>query len=162
MEQTEKQKTFFGRLIADFGAFLLHLFTGAKNAFNDLPPQQQQDIINGVNISQIIKDGYTKGEQFVVDEVSKTLNLPVDVTQQVILTGLKDIGINVTSIQAGFDQLAAKIQAGITDTHWNSLWQTVASSAAQWLSTGSLNWVSLAMGLIEWAFQHFVKAPASN
>lgn len=159
--QTEQQKTFFGHLIESIGAFLSHLFTGAKNAFEELPPQTQQDIINGVNISQIIKDGYAKGEQFVVDEVSKTLNLPVDVTQQVILTGLKDIGINVTSIQTGFDQLAAKIQAGITDTNWNSLWQTLASSAAQWLSTGSLNWVSLAMGLIEWAFQHFVKAPVS-
>jgi hypothetical protein len=154
-------QTFFGRLIAAIGGFFAHLLNGAKSAFDELPKQQQDAIIQGVNISQILKDGYTKGVAFVLSEIEAKLNIPEDVATQLLQTALKDIGINEADLQTGFAKLADKLQSGVTDNNWNSLWQTVASSAAQWLSTGSLNWVSLAMGLIEWAFQHFVKAPAT-
>lgn len=150
--------TFFGKLIAAIGSFFAHLVTGAKNAFEELDPQQQQAIIQGVNVSQIIKEGYTKGADFVIGEVATKLNMPTDVAEQVILTALKDIHINVTSVQSGLDKLANAVQAGITDNNWNGIWQSVATSAAQWLATGKLDWVSLSMGLVEWAFQHFLKA----
>jgi len=155
---TEKQKTFFGRLLAAIGGFFSHLVSGAKTAFSQLPKEQQDAIIQGVNISQILKDGYTKGVDFVLGEIEAKLNIPADVAKILLQTALKDVGIDEADLQTGFNKLADKLQAGVTDTHWNSLWQTIASSAAQWLSTGSLNWVSLAMGLIEWAFQRFVKA----
>lgn len=153
--------TFFGRLIAAIGSFFSHLVTGAKTAFEALPPQQQQAIEQGVNISQILKDGYTKGVDFVLGEIETKLNIPVDVATQLLQVALKDVGIDEADLQTGFNKLADKIQAGITDNHYNGIWQAVATSAAQWLSTGSLNWVSLAMGLIEWAVQHFVKAKAA-
>lgn len=151
-------KTFFGRLIAALGSFFAHLVTGAKNAYDALPPEQQQAIVKGVNVSQIIKLGYAKGEDAVVAEVAAEINVSKEVAEQVILIALKDIHINVTSVQAGLDKLANAIQGGITDNNWNGIWQSVATSAAGWLSTGKLNWVSLSMGLIEWAVQHFLKA----
>lgn len=156
--QTEQQKTFFGKIIAAIGGFIAHLFTGAKNAFDELTPAQQQAIVQGVNISQILKDGYTKGVDFVLGEIETQLTIPQDVATQLLQTALKDIGINETDLQTGFNKLADKVQAGVTQTGWNSLWQTIASSAAQWLSTGSLNWVSLAMGLVEWVYQNMVKS----
>lgn len=155
---TEAQKTFFGRLLAAIGGFFAHLVSGAKTAFSQLPKEQQDAIIQGVNISQILKDGYTKGVAFVLGEIEAKLNIPEDVATILLQSALKDIGIDEADLQTGFNKLKDRIQAGVTDTHYNSLWQTIASSAAQWLSTGSLGWVSLAMGLLEWAFQRFVKA----
>lgn len=154
--QTETQKTFFGKLIAAIGSFFEHLLSGAKTAFDNLPPDQQQALINGVNISQIIKENYTKGETAVVQLIADKTGLPSDVITQAILAIAKDAGINVTSVQAYLDSLADKVQAGITDNGWNSLFSDIAAFGASWLSTGSLNWVSLSIGLIEWAYQHFI------
>lgn len=155
---TAAQKSFFGSLLAAIGGFFSHLVSGAKSAFSDLPKEQQDAIIQGVNISQILKDGYTKGVDAVLSEIQSKLNIPVDVATILLQTALKDVGIDEADLEIGFGKLADKIQAGITDNHWNSLWQTVAKSAAQWLSIGKVDWVSLSMGLIEWSFQRFVKA----
>ena len=157
-DTTEQHKTFFGRLIAAIGGFLSHLFTGAKTAFDELPKEQQDAIVQGVNISQLLKEGYTKGVDFVLKEIEAKLSIPEDVATQLLFVALKDIGINETDLQAGFNKLADRIQSGITDNNWNDLWKTIAKSAAQWLSQGSLNWISLGMGLVEWALQHFLKA----
>lgn len=152
------RKTFFGRLIASIGDFFAHLVTGAKNAFDELPKQQQDDIVNGVNISQILKEGYTDGKDAVLTAIETKLNIAPDVAEQLLLVALKDVNINEPDLQAGFDKLAERIQAGVTDNHWNDLWKTIAKSAAQWLSQGSLDWISLGMGLVEFALQHFFKA----
>lgn len=155
---TPAQKSFFKRLIEWIGGFFSHLVSGAKSAFSELPKEQQDALIQGVNVSQIMKDGYTKGVDFVLGEIDAKLHIPADTGKVLLQVALKDVGIDEADLQVGFDKLADKVQAGITDNHWNSLWQTVAKSAAQWLSIGSLNWVSLSMGLIEWVFFRFVKA----
>lgn len=155
---TPAQKSFFKRLIEWIGGFFSHLVSGAKSAFSDLPKEQQDAIIQGVNISQLLKEGYAKGEDFILQEIEVKLHIPADVSTQLLLTVFKDMRIDVDNVQDGLDQLADIIQAGITDNNWNSLWQLGASSATQWLSQGKLNWVSLSMGLIEWALQRFVKA----
>lgn len=151
-------KTFFGKLIAAIGGFFAHLVTGAKSAYDELPKEQQDALVQGVNISELMKQGYTKGGDWLLGQIETKLSIPPDVATQLLLTVLKDMGINVTKVQDGLDQLANKVQAGITDNNWNSLWQLGAKSAAQWLSQGKLDWVSLSMGLVEWALQHFLKA----
>jgi hypothetical protein len=158
---TEQHKTFFGRLIAAIGGFFGHLLKGAETGFNDLSKQQQDDIVNGVNISQILKEGYKDGKNAVLTTIETKLNIPPDVAEQLLLTALKDVNINEPDLKAGFGKLADRIQAGVTDNHWNDLWKTIAKSAAQWLSQGSLSWISLGMGLVEWALQHFLKATVS-
>lgn len=155
---TAAHKTFFGRLIASIGGFLGKLLNAAKTAWNSLTPQQQQEIISGVNISQIIKDGYTKGEDFIIQEISSKTALPTELVTPIILTALKDMQINVTSVQAGLNALADKVQAGLTDNGWNALWQNLAKFSATAVSGGGLNWVGLSLGLVEFAFQHFIKA----
>lgn len=158
--QTAEQKSFFGKIIAAIGSFFSHLLSGAKTAFDELSPDQQQAIENGVNISQIIKTGYKLGADYVIEEVTKATGVSSDVAEQLILSAFKDMSINATSIQAGLDALADKIQSGITDNDYNGLWQDLARSAAQWLSTGSLDWVSLSLGLVQWAFMHFIASKA--
>lgn len=160
--QTETHKTFFGKIIAAIGGFISHLFTGAKTAFDELPEDQQNAIISGVSVSQIVKDGYKQGEDYVVNAVSEQAHIEASDAKLLILVALKDLGINVTGVQEGLDTLSAIIDKGLTGNDYNGLWRDLATSAAQWLTTGKLDWVSLSMGLIEWAYQHFIKSQAND
>jgi hypothetical protein len=153
--------TFFGKLIAAIGGFFAHLVTGAKSAYDELPADQQQAIINGVSVSQIIKDGYKRGEDYVVNTVAQQAKISPGAAVQLIFIALADIGIKKDSIQDGLNTLADMIGKGITDNDYNGLWKGLATSAAQWLSSGKLDWISLSMGLIEWAVQHFIKSGAN-
>lgn len=157
---SSKNKTFFGKLIAAIGGFFAHLVSGAKSAYDELPQEQKDDLQKGVNVSQLLKDGYSKGETYIVNEVSTALKIDQVAASAIILIMLKDMGFKVDKIQDGLDQLADKIQAGITDNNYNDLWQLGSKSVAIYLSGGKLDWVSLSMGLIEWAVQHFLKSKA--
>lgn len=154
---TAQQESWFNKLVDELGAIFSSLFKSAKKDFNNLPPDQRDALIKGVNISQIIKDGYSKGEAYVVGEVSTLTGLDAPAATQLILSIATDAGVNTNSVQAYLDTLANKVQSGITDNGWNALFSDVAAFAASWLSTGSLNWASLAIGLVEFAYQHFVK-----
>ena len=158
LTQTAAQKTFFGKLLATVGAFLSHLLSGAQTAFKKLSPDQQKALINGVNVSQIIKDSYAQGEAAVVSLIAQKTGLTADAVTQLILVIAKDAGINVTSVQGYLDAIAAKVQAGLTDLGHNSLFSDTASFAASYLSSGKLDWVSLSLGLVEFAYQHFIKS----
>lgn len=144
-------------LINSIGHFFESLFNNTKADFNNLPKEQQDAIVQGVNLSQILKEGYTKGADAIVSEVSSKLNITTDVAEQVILHVLQSLGINVTDIQKGLDQLSERVQNTVTSDGWNGLWQSVAKFGASWLSTGSLNWVTLSLGVIEFAFQKIFK-----
>lgn len=151
-----QHKTALGRLIQWLGSTIKSLFNSTGKAFNSLPPDQQKGAIDGTQISQIIKTGYSKGEAWVLGEITAKTGIPADVATQVILTIAKDSNINVTSVQAYLDHIAKTVQAGITDNHWNSIWQTAAQFGATYLTQGKLDWVSLGLGIIEYAFQVFV------
>jgi len=144
-------------LIHSIGAFFENLFKNTAADFNNLPKEQQDAIIQGVNISQIIKTGYAKGEAFVVNEIASTLNVFPDVASAVILEVGKGFGIDTGKVQDVLNHFADKVQAGITDNGWNGLWQNVAQFAASYMATGSLNWVTLALGVVEFAVQHYLK-----
>ena len=152
--------TFFGKLIASIGNFLSHLLAGAQKGFNDLPKDQQDAIINGVGVADIIKKEYHLGEAAVVASIAKAIGVTPDVASGLILGIGKDLGINTGKIQDVLDHYANQTQAVLTDNGINSLWQTTAKFAASWLATGSLNWVTLSLGVIEWAYQNFIKAKA--
>lgn len=144
-------------LIQAIGHFFEQLFSNTKADFNNLPKNQQDAIIQGVNVSQIIKDGYSKGKDYVIAQIAEKTGVSTDVATAVILAVGKDLGIDTGNVDDVLSHFADKIQAGITDNNWNALWQDVAQFAASWLATGKLNWVTLSLGVIEFAFQHFVK-----
>lgn len=149
-------KTAVGRLLAAIGGFFAHLFHNAGKSFNDLPPDQQQATINGTQIAQIIKSLYKSGEDAVISKIVGITGLSKDVAEHAVLSIAKDDGIDTTSVQAYLDHLADKVQAGITDNKWNALWQDLAKFGANYLTQGSLDWVSLSLGIVEYAFQTFV------
>lgn len=149
-------KSILSRIIASIGIFMVHLFTGAGNGFNELAPAMQQGAVNGSQISQILKLFYAKGEAFVIQKITDVTGLPADVATQAVLSVAKDAGINTTSVQAYLDHIADTVQAGVTDNKWNALWQDVAKFAANYLTQGKLDWVTLSIGIIEYVFQTFV------
>lgn len=153
----QKHKTAIGRLLASVGGFIVALFHSAGSAFNNLPPDQQKAAIDGSSISQILKTGYKNGATWILAEITKVTGLPSDVVEQTILSIAKDNGVNTTSVQDYLDHIADKTQGVITDNKWNAIWQDIAKFAANYLSQGKLDWVSLSLGIIEYAFQTFVK-----
>ncbi len=110
-----------------------------------------------MNVGQIIKQGYSKGAEEIISEIATALNVSQEIATGVILHVLQSLGINVTEVQAGLDALADRIQNTITDDGWNGLWESVAKFAASWLSTGALKWVTLGLGVIEFAYQKLFK-----
>lgn len=144
-------------LINSIGHFFSGLFKSTQKAYNELPEDQQQAILNGVNIAEIIKQGYKEGEEYLVAVIAAKANISTDIARGVIDHVLKSWGINETSVQAGLDKLAQTIEKGLTNDGWNGLWETVAKSAASFLGTGRVNWVTLGLGVVEFAYQKFIK-----
>jgi hypothetical protein len=153
----QKHKTAVGRLLAAIGGFIVAIFHSAGAAFNNLPPDQQKATIDGTNISQILKTGYKNGAEWVLDEITKVTGLPSDVAEQTVLHIAKENGVNTASVQEYLDHIADKVQAGVTDNKWNAIWQDIAKFAAGYLTQGKLDWVTLSLGIIEYALQTFVK-----
>lgn len=144
-------------LIHSIGHFFANLFNSTKDAFNELPKEQQDAIIKGVNVAEIIKTGYNESATVLTLAVAEKLNVPADVAEAVILHVLHSLGIDVTNIQDGLDKLAERIETTVTDDGWNGLWESVAKFAASWLGTGKLPWVTLGLGVIEFAYQKIFK-----
>lgn len=150
-------KTVLGRLLASIGGFVSHLLDGAKKGFQAMPVDQQQAVIQGVNVSQILKENYAQGEAAVVKLVADKVGVSPDIATAAILAIAEASGIKTGKIQDYLDNIANKVQAGVTDNEWNSLWQTGAQFAASYLSGGKLNWVALSLGIVEFAYSHFIK-----
>ena len=144
-------------LIKSIGHFFEKLFGSTRDAFNDLPKEQQDAIIKGVNLAEVIKNGYAKGADALITEVALATGISEDVAKAVILHVMHSLGIDVTTIQNGLDRLAGRIERTVTDDGWNGLWESVAKFGASWLSTGKLSWVTLGLGVIEFAYQKIFK-----
>jgi hypothetical protein len=152
-----EHKTALGRLIQWLGSTIGKLFNSTGKAFKELPPDQQQGAIFGSQISQIIKNGYAKGEAWVISEISNVTGLPSDVVEQTVLSIAKDAGVNTASVQVYLDHLADKLQSGITDNGHDALFETIAKFAASYLTQGKLNWVTLGLGIIEYVYNAYIK-----
>lgn len=144
-------------LIQAIGNFFEKLFGSTKDAFNELPKEQQEAVLDGVNISELIKQGYAKGEAALLKEIATRLNIEPDTAYQVTLHVLQSLGINVSNVQDGLNQLSNRIENTLTDDGWNGLWESVAKFAASWMSTGKLNWITLGLGVVEFAYQKIFK-----
>ncbi|EHQ30013.1 hypothetical protein [Mucilaginibacter paludis] len=129
-----------------------------QSQWDNLPKAEQDAVINGSKVGELLKQFYKDGEAVVLQKVTEATGLSPDIATAAILAVGKDLGINATTVQQVLDHIGSKVDELLTDTGWNGLWSNIAKSLAGWLSTGSLDWVSLSMGLMEWAYRAFVKA----
>lgn len=139
----------FSKLFGAIWDAIKSLFESTKDAFNELPADEQQAIINGTKVAQIIKDNIGRGETYVIDVVALQLGISIDDATDLFQTLAKDLKLD--HVVSG---IAEKIESGITDIAHNSLFQSIAQFAASYLSGGKVNWVTLALGVIEYAYQY--------
>jgi hypothetical protein len=144
-------------LIASIGHFFEKLFNTTRDSFNDLPKEQQEAIIQGVNVAEIIKLDYRQGAENLIHQIAAVTNVSDDVAKAVILHVLNSLGIDAIEVQDGLDKFAQRVENTITDDGYNGLWQSIAKFAASWLSTGSLNWITLSLGVVEFVYQKLFK-----
>lgn len=144
-------------IIQAIGRFFEKLFNDTKDAFEELPKEQQDAIIQGVHVAEAIKEFYSKGEQFIVSLIALKANVSDDVARGAILAIGKDLGVDTGQVRDVLDKVANRVEEAVTDNAWNALWQDVAKFATIWLSTGKANWLTLGLGVIEFAYQRFIK-----
>lgn len=138
----------FASIFGGLWKLIKGLFESTANEFNKLPKEQQDAILNGVQVSQIIKDNIDRGETYVIDVIASRLNLSQDVAK-----GLFDRLSNDLGFQNILEVISNRIGQGITDIAHNALFQLIAQSAATFLSGGAVNWLTLALGVVEYAYQ---------
>lgn len=144
-------------IIKSIGNFFAKLFGKAKDAFNDLPQDQKDAIIKGVNVSEIIKKLHVSGVISIVDEIKYQTGLSEDAVEALLLQLAKDLGMDTKSLDEAIKAIADKAENTITDNAWNELWQSLAKFAASYLSKGKADWITLGLGVIEFAYQRFIK-----
>lgn len=138
----------FSTIFGALWGLLKGLFESTADEFNKLPKEQQDAILNGTQVSQIIKDNIGRSETYVIDVISSRLNISHDIAQGLFDQLSKDLGF--TSVLGG---IADKIGQGITDLAHNALFDNIAKFAAVFLGAGSVSWITLALGTIEYAYQ---------
>jgi hypothetical protein len=138
-------KSIFGTL----WGLIKGLFESTQDAFNRLPKEQQDAILQGVQVSQIIKDSVGKAESDVIQLAADKLGISHD-----IATGLfaqLSADLKVDQVVAG---VADKIEAGLTDLAHNALFENIAKFATSFLGAGQVSWITLALGVVEYAYQY--------
>lgn len=140
--------SFISNLIKSIGSFFSKLFHDTEDAFQELPKEQQDAILNGVQTAQIFKDNIGRGKTYVADVLAMQLHLSQDVAEGLVDQLSKDLGFD--DIVSG---LADKVAAGLTDLAHNALFDNIAKFAAMYLGAGSVNWVTLGLGVVEYAYQ---------
>lgn len=138
----------FSSIFGGLWKLIKGLFESTEDAFKKLPKEQQDAILNGVQVSQIIKDNIGQGKVYVADLIALKLGVSQDVAEGVLDQVTKDLGIDDFT-----NGLADKIQKGITDLGHNSLFESIAKFAASFFGAGAVNWVTLGLGVIEYAYQ---------
>lgn len=139
----------FSRLFGAIWDAIKSLFESTKDAFNNLPADEQQAILNGTKVAQIIKDNITRGETYVIDVVAIQCGISIDDATDLFQTLAKDLKLD--QVVSG---VAERIESGITDIAHSSLFQSIAQFAASYLSGGKVSWITLALGVIEYAYQY--------
>jgi uncharacterized protein YoaH (UPF0181 family) len=146
------------RIPATLRKLVQDMFDNTERDWHALTHEQQQAIINGSQISELIKEGYKRGEDYLIKEATALTGLPVEAIAAILLNILQDkFGVNIKSIQEGLDKGAEAIENGLTSNGRKDLWQGVAKFAAGYLSDGKLDWVSLSLGVVEFAYRKFIK-----
>lgn len=142
----------FSTIFGGLWKLIKPLFESTENAFNDLPQEQQNAILNGAQVSQILKDNVGRGETYVKEVIKSRLNLSQDVVDGLFDQLSKDL--NYTGL---LDGIADKIGQGITDASHNALFDDIAKFASLFLGAGAVNWITLALGAVTYAY-HYLQA----
>jgi hypothetical protein len=131
-----KNKTFFGRLIADvigfFGSIFSHVMKGAEKTFDELPQETQDALIHGSGVMNFINLEVGKlPEEIEAGILAKFPDINIDALKTGLIAVAK--GFNLQVDENSIPDLIAKIQAHISSLQ-GSLWDTIIQGAANILA----------------------------
>lgn len=138
-------------IFSRFADWIASLFKHAEINFENLPADQQKAIIDGSIIPQVIKNNLDKGETAITGLIVQATNLPPELINDALQTVYKEA--NVATL-AEYQSLLTKAK---NSSLWNGILDTAARVAGIFLSKGSLTWESLGLGLLQMAYEKFVK-----
>lgn len=152
----EHQKQIIMSLISILESIFPFLFSALKRSWDNLTPEQQQAIIKSGTIGQYLKNNLTALGGDLVALISNDLNLPKDVVESTLLALAAKLGFTGTAINDAVAFLQNKLQSAKSNEEWNGLLNIILNAGATVLSGGALDWVHIALGLGEWAYQKFI------
>ncbi|MDB5288590.1 MAG: hypothetical protein JWR05_3539 [Mucilaginibacter sp.] len=133
------------------------LFDALQRAWDQLSTVQQSAITNSGLIGQLLKNNLTiLGTDLVTLIVSKTGLTEQEVTDA-LLALAKTFGLTTDSLNDAVSFLQGKLSSASSNEEWNGLLQIMLNAGGTFLSGGTLNWVSIAMGIGEWAYTNIIK-----
>jgi hypothetical protein len=141
------------------------LFGEVTKEWDSLTPAEQQALIHSGQIGQIIKEQIANGPTAVVNAIASQLNLTPDQVNSTLITIFSALGYNLTTtegtaeskVDAGINQLQAKINSGLSDPDWNALWETVTGTAVSLASKNPVNWLNVISVVGKFVYDKFIK-----
>lgn len=133
------------------------LFNALQKAWDKLSSTQQSAITNSGLIGQLLKNNLTiLGTDLVALIASKTGLKEQEITDT-LLALAKTFGLTTDSLNEAVSFLQGKLSNAASNEEWNGLLQIMLNAGGTFLSGGTLNWVSIAMGIGEWAYSNIIK-----
>ncbi len=125
--------------------------------WDSLTQEEKDALIKSGQIGQILKEELANGEAAVVNAISEKLGLTPEEVNTTLLALAKAMGYNAATVTEFIDQLQAKINAGLQDSEWDELWETVTGTLMALESGSPVNWIGLIVGIGKFVYDTFLK-----
>lgn len=145
--------SFITRLLESIFPFL---FSALRRSWDNLTTEQQQAIVNSGTIGQYLKNNLNAIGGDLVSLISNDLNIPRDIVEATLIALAGKFGLITDKIDEAVAFLQKKLQSASSNEEWNGLLSTLLNVGATILSGGAVDWLHVALGLGEWAYQTFV------
>jgi hypothetical protein len=143
------------------------LFSEVTKEWDSLTPEEQQALIKSGQIGQIIKETISQGTNAVINAISQKLGLSTDQVNTTLVALFTTMGLNLGAAESaieqkvdnGINQLQTKINSGLQDSEWNSLWEAVTGAAVAIVSHNPVNWITLLTTVGKFVYDKFIRKP---
>lgn len=143
-------------LVKILESILPFLFSALKRSWDNLTKDQQNAIINSGMIGQYLKNNLNALSGDLVAAIAKATGLPAATIESTLLALAVKFGYKSDDVDKAVTFLQDKLKNAASNEDWNGLLTIILNAGGTLLSGGSLDWVHLALGLGEFAYQKFV------
>lgn len=132
------------------------LFNALKRAWDNLTQSQKDAVVHSGLIGQFLKNNLDILGDAAVTELAKLTGLPAETVTSLLIALAAKLGLTTTDVNSAVSYIQGKLKAAASNEEWNGLLQIILQAGASILSGGAVDWVHLALGLAEWAYQKFI------
>lgn len=157
-----KNKTFFGRLIADvvgaLGSIFKHVMNGAEKTYNELPQEAKDALLHGSGVMEFINSTVGKlPEEIEAGILEKFPDLDAEKLKAGLLQISKafNLGVDENSITDIISKLQAYLNS-LEGNVWDAIVQGAANILAIFLAPAGTKFAAIS-SLMEFVYQTFFK-----